>query len=94
MPATGLSPAYAVDADEAGAFARRLQNEFRRWHPGKGPDYADLIRRAEPFTPPRWVLYPVASAALAFIIFSAFFVLVSLHLGGWAGVAPVQSHLP
>jgi hypothetical protein len=93
IPATGLDPALATETDEAGAFARRLREEVRSWRPRRGPDYADLIRRAEPFAP-RWVVYPLASAALATIIFAAFVVMVSLHLGSWAAGAPVQSHLP
>jgi hypothetical protein len=91
-PATGPNPAFATDADFTGTLTRQLGDEVRQWRPRRGPDYDDMIRRAERFTP-RWVLYPVASAALATIIVTAFLLMVSLHLGSWAG-APVQSHLP
>jgi hypothetical protein len=71
---------------------RLLREEIASWEAPRPPSFEVLLARAA-MAPPRWVIYPVASAALAAILLVAFLVMVNLHLGS-LGAAPVQSHLP
>jgi hypothetical protein len=69
----------------------RLRAEIGGWKPRRGPDFRELVARAEASVS-LWVFYPAASAALILILLGAFIVMTTLHIGSLGG-QPVHAQL-
>jgi hypothetical protein len=73
--------------------SRLVRAEVETWKPRHGPDWSDMMIRLAAAGPSPWVIYSVASAAMVFILVTAFLVGSWLQIGALAP-QPIDSHVP
>lgn len=79
--------------DHPDGIVRRVRTEISSWTPERGPDWSDLLRRADarPFEKLR--IYAIASFALAAIILVAFLAMSALNIGSSLAGTPVVTRI-
>lgn len=82
-----------VWGDHSDDVVRRVQSEISSWAPGRGPDWADLVRRADARPLEKLRVYAISSFALAAIILVAFLAMSALDISGSLAGGPIVTRV-